>query len=62
MTNVSNKDQSGRTENKKRTLAERPTHGERNILGGFHSFDADSLSSYSEFDTESVTLDYFRER
>lgn len=32
------------------------------VLGGFHSFDADSLPDYSEFDSESVTLDYFKER
>lgn len=32
------------------------------ILGGFTSFDSDSLPDYSEFDSESVTLDYFKER
>ncbi len=35
---------------------------QKNILEGFNSFDGDSLPDYSEFDTESVTLDYFKER
>lgn len=33
-----------------------------NFIGGFSSFDSDSLPDYSEFDSESVTLDYFKER
>lgn len=33
----------------------------QNVLSSF-SFDGDSLPDYSEFDTESVTLDYFKER
>lgn len=32
-----------------------------NFIGGFSSFDSDSLPDYSEFDSESVTLDYFKE-
>lgn len=32
------------------------------ILGGFHSFDGDSLEEFDEFDSESVTLTYFQER
>ncbi|XP_061402210.1 transmembrane protein 47 isoform X1 [Musca vetustissima] len=32
-----------------------------NIIGGMSSFDDDSLPDYSEFDSESVTLDYFKE-
>lgn len=32
------------------------------FIGGFSSFDADSIPDYSEFDSESVTLDYFKER
>lgn len=35
---------------------------QQSILGGFNSFEGDSLPDYSEFDTESVTLDYFKER
>lgn len=31
------------------------------IFGGF-SFDGDSLPDYSEFDSDSVTLDYQKER
>lgn len=32
------------------------------LSGVQSSFDADSLPDYSEFDSESVTLDYFKER
>lgn len=32
------------------------------VIGGMSSFDDDSLPDYSEFDSESVTLDYFKER
>ncbi|XP_075146251.1 transmembrane protein 47 isoform X1 [Haematobia irritans] len=32
-----------------------------NIMSGMSSFDDDSLPDYSEFDSESVTLDYFKE-
>lgn len=35
---------------------------QQSILGGFASFDGDSLPDYSEFDSESVTLDYHKER
>lgn len=35
---------------------------QRSVLGGFQSFDGDSLPDYSEFDTESVTLEYVKER
>lgn len=35
---------------------------QKSILGGFSSFDGDSLPDYSEFDSESVTLEYFKER
>lgn len=35
---------------------------QRSVLGGFSSFEADSLPDCSEFDTESVTLEYARER
>lgn len=35
---------------------------QRSVLGGFNSFDGDSLPDYSEFDTESVTLQYVQER
>lgn len=31
-------------------------------LSGMSSFDAESLPDYSEFDSESVTLDYYKER
>lgn len=31
-------------------------------LTSVQSIDGDSLPDYSEFDTESVTLDYFKER
>ena len=31
-------------------------------LSGMNSFDGDSLPSYSEFDSESVNLEYFKER
>lgn len=31
------------------------------LSGVQSSFDADSLPDYSEFDSESVTLDYFKE-
>lgn len=34
----------------------------RGVLSGFHSFDGDSLPDYSEFDSESVTLEYLAER
>lgn len=37
-------------------------YNQQQILGGFSSFDSDSLPEYSEFDSESVTLDYFKER
>ncbi|ALC45998.1 CG17618, partial [Drosophila busckii] len=30
--------------------------------GGMSSFDAESLPDFSEFDSESVTLDYYKER
>lgn len=33
----------------------------KNVLSSF-SFDGDSLPDYSEFDSESVTLDYFKDR
>uniref|UniRef100_T1H7K9 Uncharacterized protein n=1 Tax=Megaselia scalaris TaxID=36166 RepID=T1H7K9_MEGSC len=32
-----------------------------NVLSGMSSFDCESLPDYSEFDSESVTLDYFKE-
>lgn len=35
---------------------------QKSILGGFSSFDGDSLPDYSEFDSESVTLDFIKER
>lgn len=35
---------------------------QQNILGGFNSFEGDSLPDYSEFDTDSVTLEYYKER
>lgn len=35
---------------------------QQSILGGFTSFDGDSLPDYSEFDSESVTQDYYKER
>lgn len=31
-------------------------------ISGFSSFDSDSIADCSEFDTESVTMDYFKER
>ncbi|XP_055387661.1 transmembrane protein 47 isoform X1 [Condylostylus longicornis] len=31
------------------------------LFGGFSDFDGDSLPDFDEFDSESVTLDYFRE-
>ncbi|EDV93029.1 GH19085 [Drosophila grimshawi] len=31
-------------------------------LSGMSNFDAESLPDYSEFDSESVTLDYYKER
>lgn len=31
-------------------------------MRGFSSFEADSLPSCDEFDTESVTMSYFKER
>lgn len=47
------------------TLSKSEDHGrfhQRSVLGGFNSFEGDSLPDYSEFDTESVTLEYFNER
>lgn len=47
------------------TLSRSESHSkfhQRSVLGGFNSFDGDSLPDYSEFDTESVTLQYFNER
>lgn len=35
---------------------------QKSVLGGFASFDGDSLPDYSEFDSESVALEYFKER
>lgn len=35
---------------------------QKSVLGGFSSFDGDSLPDYSEFDSESVALEYFKER
>lgn len=32
------------------------------VFGGFNSFDGDSLPDYSEFDTDSATQEYFKER
>lgn len=34
----------------------------RLLIDGFSSFEDDSLPDYSEFDSDSVVLDYFRER
>lgn len=31
-------------------------------MKGFSSFEADSLPSFDEFDSESVTISYFKER
>lgn len=31
-------------------------------MKGFSSFEADSIPDFDEFDTESVTLSYFKER
>ncbi|KAJ6637096.1 hypothetical protein Bhyg_09822, partial [Pseudolycoriella hygida] len=34
---------------------------QQSVLGGFSSFEGDSLPDYSEFDTDSVTRNYYRQ-
>lgn len=47
-------------------LSERSNNTMRNhhraLIDGFSSFENDSLPDYSEFDSDSVILDYLRER
>lgn len=52
---------SGNNNNAENSLKE-SYFNQQAVLGGCNSFDADSLPDYSEFDSESVTLDYFKER
>lgn len=47
-------------------LSERSNNTMRNhhrlLIDGFSNYEEDSLPDYSEFDSDSVILDYFRER
>lgn len=50
------------TLNKNSTQTDKINNNPIHVLGKIQSFEADSLSDYSEFDSDSVTLDYFKER